>query len=323
MKKVAIIYHFYEADETYRDNLVFFLNVGIDDQADYFIFISGESSIPLIFRDNIKYIFIENKNHDYGGVVNFVKRYKDARYENYIFINSSMRGPFLPTYVKSFWYDNFLNRISGKIALVGGSINLLPETSPHSRHFSKEFDYSAPYIHVQTTAYAMSCDAFSALIDSGIFSIEEDLEKNEIISYYEIRITQELLRRGLSISSLLPLYEYFDNSKRNIEYKDTLYHGDPLYKDAFFGRSVHPYENIFVKTNRNMIDAAELSSLTFTTLALKEAAGGLSESGRDLLKRCHDEVMLVREKLDRKPGKLKRSMKTVLRKLKNLSARKK
>lgn len=321
MKKVAIIYHYYEVDETYRDNLVFFLNVGVDERADYFIFISGECSCPLIYRDNVKYIFIENKNHDYGGIVNFVKRYKDVTYENYIFINSSMRGPFTPTYIKSCWYDNFLDRISDKIAIVGGSINLLPEKSSHSRHFSTKFDYSAPYIHVQTTAYAMSHDAFNSLIDSGIFSIEESLDKNEIISCYEIRITQELLKQGLSISSLLPLYEYFDSSSRDIKYKGTLYHGDPLYKDAFFGRSIHPYENIFVKTNRNMIDSDELNSLTFTTLALKEAAGGLSDSGRDLLKRCHDKVMLVERKLNRKPSKLTKFIKTALKRLKSLSAR--
>ena len=60
--KTAVIYHYFEASNVYRDNLIFFLNVAIDNDIDYFIYISGEGTVDLPAFPNVEYIFIENKN---------------------------------------------------------------------------------------------------------------------------------------------------------------------------------------------------------------------------------------------------------------------
>jgi hypothetical protein len=42
---------------------------------------------------NVQYFFIENKNNDFGAVIEFNKCHKN--YDYYVFVNSSVRGPFL------------------------------------------------------------------------------------------------------------------------------------------------------------------------------------------------------------------------------------
>jgi len=71
--KTAVVYHYYEANSKYKDNFVFFLNTAILDELDYFIYISGTCTANLIKRKNIKYRYIENKNNDFGGLLEFNK----------------------------------------------------------------------------------------------------------------------------------------------------------------------------------------------------------------------------------------------------------
>ena len=105
--KVAIVYHYYEFNEIYRDNYIFFMNCALDSMADFYVMISGDCSVPEIIKDNIKYVYVDNKNHDFGGVCEFVSYYGNLKYDYYLFVNSSMRGPFLPSYYSKNWYHVF------------------------------------------------------------------------------------------------------------------------------------------------------------------------------------------------------------------------
>ncbi len=69
--KKAVIYHYFEKNNIYRDNLIFFLNTAIDKDVDYFIYISGTCSVNLPTPPNIEYIYIENKNYDFGAAISF------------------------------------------------------------------------------------------------------------------------------------------------------------------------------------------------------------------------------------------------------------
>ena len=62
----AVIYHYFEKDSMYRDNLTYFLSTAIHAQADYYIIISGKCSLTLPHFDNVKYIYTENINNDFG-----------------------------------------------------------------------------------------------------------------------------------------------------------------------------------------------------------------------------------------------------------------
>ena len=287
----AIIYHYFELNETYKENLIFFLNTAISNQAEYFIYISGECSVTLPKFSNVHYFFIENKSNDYGGVAKFHQDHKSRSFESYLVINASMRGPFLPTYYNGHWYEIFTSRLSKTIAVVGSSINLLPLDAFHSKRFGQKFNYPPPFTCVQTTAYALSSDAYNILASKGFFDITKALSKSDVIRDYEILLSQIIVNSGLSISSLLPTYEAFDAEHKGVKFPGTLKTGDPLYKSAFYGRSLSPLECVFIKINRDLISPRELCSYTFTALESYYKKGLLNEDGLQLIHKMSQKLL--------------------------------
>lgn len=284
----AVIYHYYELNKTYKDNFIFFLNTAINDDAHYFIFISGTCSIDLPNLTNVDIHFIENKNNDFGAVLAFHKLSKLVRFDNYVFINSSSRGPFLASYFKNKWYEAFTSQLSDRVGLVGSSINLLHETAIHSIEFENRHNFDAPYIHVQTNAYAISAKCYKVLENHNFFDEIGVLDKHQVISDYEILMSQILMKSGFIITSLIPPLTNFSSRRKSVEAIDTSRNGDVLYKSAFYGRTLSPIECVFVKTNRNMISDNELCSHTFTALQERNEQNGLDANGLDLLTRVTD-----------------------------------
>lgn len=290
--KTAIIYHYFEANLKYKDNFVFFLNTAIEEKYDYYIYISGSSSVKLPKRKNIKYRYIEDKNNDFGRLVKFHQEFQSLIFSTYIFINCSVRGPFLPSYFHEKWDTIFSSKLSKNIVLVGSSINLLPSSTKHSELFSQQYHFKPPYIHVQTTAYALSRNGYKILLEKGFFNEDRFLEKNDLICRYEILMSQIILASGHSIGSILPTQYEFNNKKKDTEFQGTTNNGDPLYKYAFYGRSLSPLEIIFIKTNSNMISNRELASYTFTSLSNKANGDFVTKDGRELQKRSKKQMLL-------------------------------
>jgi hypothetical protein len=289
--RTAIIYHYYELDETYRDNLIYFLDCGIDEHAEYFIYISGKCSADLPKRKNIKYLFIKNENNDFGSVIEFSKTQNYQDFDNFVFVNCSVRGPFTPTYFSEPWHHAFTSKLVNDVAMVGSSINLLPEHMPSSIKFSRNKQYKPPFIHVQTYAYAITSQGFDLLKLKGFFDVKGTLSKEQVIQNYEIAISQELLGQGFAIASLLQTQEYFTDDSRTSNYITTAASGDPAFRSAFFGRSISPFDNIFIKTNRNMISNVDLASYTFSGLEHARRSKPVSAQGMKLLERSHSFVI--------------------------------
>ena len=118
LDRLAVIYHYFEVDDEYRDSFLFFLNTGINNKAQYFIYISGPCSVNLPVLPNLEVIYIDNKNFDFGAQYEFSKRNDCLNYNAYIFVNSSMRGPFLPEYYTRDWQLIFTERLKKKLHLL-------------------------------------------------------------------------------------------------------------------------------------------------------------------------------------------------------------
>ena len=288
--KIATIYHYYELNETYKDNFIYFLNTSLFDEIEYFFYISSSCSVELPNLTNVQYTYIENKNNDFGAVVEFSRDKRSLSFDAYIFINSSVRGPFMPSYCSSNWHEIFTLRMSNNIAMVGSSINLLPEGSLISNYFKERFSFDPPYIHVQTTAYALSSYGYCLLLKEKFFDVNENLKKNDVISRYEILLSQILLNNNFSIASILPTHEEFSVSKRGVNFKGTTKNGDPLNLAAFYGRTISPLESVFIKTNRNLVSEKELASYTFTSLVLKDLNSFLTKDGLNLFQKSLEKL---------------------------------
>lgn len=289
ISKAAVFYHYFEKNDKYRDNLIYFLSVGYLEEIDFYIVISGECSIQnLPQKDNIFYIYTKNHNFDFGGYtagINFMLKH-NKNYENYIFVNSSVRGPFLAPYSNKPWINIFSEKLDDNIQLVGSSINIPILKTPEIERF-KDLDIgeSSSHAHVQTTAYAMTSKAFNHLLSINFYDSSEQLSRIDVICRYEIRLSYEIIKKGWTIGCLLPEYNLIDYQTKNID-KSMVLGGEEgaIDRGVYFGRTANPMEILFIKTNRNTISNEELYSYSYTGILQDENRLGTSWKETEILK---------------------------------------
>lgn len=270
-----VFYHFFQKDLTYVANLCHFLEFGYQTDKDYLIIISGKCSLDLPTAANIRYVYAENRNNDYGGYCSALKACDNLNdYDNFFFINSSVRGPyFVHGSSSNDWTTPFTNLLIGNAGLVGSTINILPPSTPESRFYQANFGGVPPYSHVQTTAYAMNKAVLIKLMDSGFFDEDATLSKEAVVAQYELGLSQFALNLGLNLKCLLPEYNQVDYRKAHKEINPTSVNGDVLFRNAYFGRTVHPYECMFIKTNRNLYLESYLDRLAASAYITRKATG--------------------------------------------------
>lgn len=285
MPKTLVIYQYYEASPTYRQNLEYFLGHGYRGDLEYVIVISGGCTVELPTRSNIRYEFVPNSQFDYGAiafVLNHTVQHELHKYRNFVFVNSSVGGPYLPSYWNTSWVDPFLDLLVGDVKLVGATICIPRPGGEWSEKFKARHGGEAPYSHVQTMTYAMDRAALQFLLAKGFFKQNIGTDKGLAIVDYEILMSQLILRNGWNISCLLPEYQLIDYRQPHSDMNPTSGDGDPSFSGGYFGRSPHPFETIFVKTNRNVVEPALLAHLEATqTPGRRNAASAYKSSSRE------------------------------------------
>jgi hypothetical protein len=266
----CIVYHYYEKDETYKDNFNHFLIFGIDDTNDYCILLSGNCSVDIpVHKKNIKVYLFENFNLDYGAYCKLIKSGLEVlNYDFIFFINSSVRGPYIPPYMAESWTNMFINLFDSKVGAVGSTINVLNPSCNEALHYKNIYNQTG-VSHIQTTAYCLSRESLLFLIDCGFYNEDAELDKLSVISKYEIRMSQLLINKGLRIKSVCPEYNRIDFLKEHSDPNPTSGNGDILVENGYWGRAPHPYEVIFIKTNRNIINLDYIERLSLSMLMSK------------------------------------------------------
>lgn len=253
--KYVCIYAYYEKNEEYKNNFEYFLkNGGIINEIDYYIIINGKCSLDIPDRTNIKVLYRENKGYDFGAWQYVIKHHINKPYEYYIFINSSVKGP----YSDKNWLDEFLNLFnSGKdVKLVGTTINIFDEGfegfNLNNETMKIIYDKESPYTHVQSMFFIIDKEAFDFLYKKGFFDDEEKLSNfghiNNVIIYKEIMMSQMIIKNGWNINCILPKYRDLDyrNIKQNINPSGC----DPYWPETYFGNTIQPEDVIFYKGYR-------------------------------------------------------------------------
>lgn len=228
------MYAYYEKNEQYLENLRYFLkNVIVKNPPiDFFVIINGKCSIKT-FPRNVRVIHRENKGFDFGAFSHCISKHMKRTYDYYIFLNSSVRGPF-PKDID--WVHAFLNLFNNDVKLVGTSINLLDGLP-----------------HVQSQFFVLDKEGFSYLKDEHKFFDEKDpvfdsQDINEIIWSKEIRMSSLILEKGWNINAILMNYKNRDYRKLKKNINPT--GPDPFFPNSYWGRSILPEEAIFFKINR-------------------------------------------------------------------------
>lgn len=237
MKNTLISFnHYYDDDRiTNQENLSFFIKHGLieDENIDYnFIISSGDrggDDIPT--KDNVSVLRTENEGYDFGAWGKSLESVNIKNYNNFIFINDTCRGPFIPSYInnKINWVEMFLGSLSEEIKLVGPTWN----TTCDNPHYVK----SLPQNHIQTYCFGTDLVALQILIENKIFSTNNQ-SKQAIIMNHEVRASQVLRENGFKIKPF-QLSQFLEKE-----------HGDIVYDNKYFGATLNPIEIMFIKTNR-------------------------------------------------------------------------
>jgi hypothetical protein len=265
--KNLVIYHYFEKDASYRDNLLHFLLFGVLPELDYIFVMSGNHSVQLPELPNVRYLFTEPKKSDFGGYAQLINEGLNVDpYDNIFFINASVRGPFIPPYHQDTWYEAFLEQMQGDVGMVGMSICSLKEDFRHSINYQSRYGGHPPYSHIQTMAYVLRREVLTQLILDGFYRDDRDSTKTLAIEDYEIHLSQLVLKLGWNLRCLLPEFNSIDYRLFHTNPNPTSTVGDPNEVLGYFGRSAHPYEAIFVKTNRDLYTETYLDRLAYSML---------------------------------------------------------
>jgi hypothetical protein len=248
--KYVCFYAYYEKNQQYKENLEYFLNNrGILDNVDYYIIINGDSTVSIPEKDNIKIIKRENKGFDFGAWSHALKKI-DKSYDYYIFINTSVRGPYVKE--NENWLDKFMELFNKPdVKLVGSTINILEDKHIFGDNLVERFNHEPPYSHVQSMFFILNNEAMQFLNEKDFFneeSMNNETNIHTIILKNEISLSQYILENNWNINCIVP--EYRDQDYRTLVHNINTGYSDVVMPNGFFGRSLTPEEVIFYKAWR-------------------------------------------------------------------------
>jgi hypothetical protein len=242
--RTLIIYSGHEINE----NFLFFCRNGYIDNAKYdFVFIFNNPSLKLEFsieKPNVKIMTRENIGLDFGGWTDVLLskdpdnegRYLYEKYDYFILLNSTVRGPFLPIWYDQlqygYWPELFTSKLNDDVKLVGAAVAF---------YMMKPFISSA-FLVMDQLGLKVARD--SRIIDPQTI----DIKKCEVVMRKEIGLSDAIIQAGYNIYSMLQCYRS-SSLKDYLLPQTSLCHLNP---NAYYGIDVNPYEVIFIKQNRKI-----------------------------------------------------------------------
>jgi hypothetical protein len=192
--------------------------------------INGTCTVEFPQRNNISIIYRENTGFDFQGYYRGLLSLKDKQLlrpnDYYIFMNCTVRGPFLPPYTTRhiYWYTPYIDLLTGNVKLVGSTIN----------------GYISP--HVQTYIFVMDYEGVNFLLTKNFFKL--CTHRDEVITQQEIALSQIILSNGWNMDCLVPEYKNLDYVNK----KNPIKSDDIRFAKNIIGRDLSPYEVIFIKS---------------------------------------------------------------------------
>lgn len=279
--EILLLYVYAGTHSRALGNLKYFIENAVqeNDGIDYYFILQqiekkpiDEKEMPPLPSKNAHYVQHENKCFDFGTFGWFFQQYTEQNYLNqgkstsskdsldpqgkkkldlkkykyFIFMNSSIRGPFFPPYflqilsqsnlIKYYWYSIFIKRLNNKVKLVGCTISC--ETVPHVQTYFFATDYLGLSIIGKPGAHG----ATSA---EGIFACYPTKDHVSINS--ELPISNRILNEGYLIDSMLTKYQTLNFSQPENRFCNK--NLNPYKDKGLEGTSLEPFEVVFVKFN--------------------------------------------------------------------------
>lgn len=228
--KILVLYVFH----IYNDRVKHFLkNVVFRDENIQFMIICNDLSFSLKdIPEHIIFLKRENKGYDFGAwSYGLLHNNIYKHFEHFIFINSSVIGPFLSLQNNSKkWPYLYIDLLKNNIKLIGSTIN------------TKFFP------HVQSYFFVMNKQTLEFLIKKRIFDLEYFTKTFiETIKDKEILMSKLIIKNNWNIGSLMKKYENIDFTKEKF---NTNICTDIMLQKFYDRKLWNQYDFVFIKGNR-------------------------------------------------------------------------
>ncbi|KAI1661749.1 hypothetical protein F4813DRAFT_398299 [Daldinia decipiens] len=237
-----LITYAYTESPTVQENLMFFVEHGLHDSADFIFILNGPTNVANLIpsKANIQVISRANECFDLG-VHGEVLR-KDGlwkKYSRFIILNSSIRGPFMSYWSRTCWSDAFLSRVTKDVKLVGTTATCHPK------------------FHIHPTIWATDSVGMELLLappknppehhgSSQIVALEGCYKSQAQASRGEIEATHVIKKAGYEVDVMIAAFHetgsYEDDCTKDWAQESVLY-------QHFYSRVAHPYETLFIKAD--------------------------------------------------------------------------
>jgi len=229
-----------------KNVLHFIQNALFEDESVTFLFVIN-SPIKISLPSYVKIINRPNIGYDFGGWSYGLltdQLYKD--YDNFILVNSSAIGPFVPSYYTNKWTDIYTQCLKDNVKLFGSTINCSASVyGPVKIDPVKDS-------HIQSYIFSMNKETLAYLIECGIFSVTEYINDfNKLVIEKEIKMSRLIIEKGWNIGCLMDIYKEVDFTFKTPP-KPIKYLGDVMIHDHY-NKTWNLKELVFIKGNRIII----------------------------------------------------------------------
>ncbi|KAI1646354.1 uncharacterized protein F4817DRAFT_366027 [Daldinia loculata] len=240
-----------------RESLMFFVEHGLHGSADFIFILNGPTNVANLIpsKANIQVISRPNECFDLGAHGEVLRKnglWK--KYNRFIMLGSSIRGPFMPYWSRSCWSDAFLSRVTKDVKLVGTTATCHPKFHIHPTIWATDLlgmelllnppkNPPDPYAHHESNQIV-------AL--GGCYKNQAQASRGEIEATYVIK------KAGYKVDAMTAAFHetgsYEEDCSKDWAKESVLY-------QHFYSRTAHPYETLFIKADSG-VDPATLAAHT-------------------------------------------------------------
>lgn len=296
-----LVTYVYSESEESRRNFEFFIAHGLHSQADFIFIFNGETNAPNLLPDvpEIGIVRRNNTCYDLGAhaeVLNKDDLWK--RYKKFILMNSSVRGPFMPTWTDGIcWTNRLLSKITSDVKvrlqcshhtfstiftscvielvadtqkipqLVGTSINCWPTPHVQSMVWATDSEGMGLLLHPPLQSPRHDVWMEKLFTHAAVFPRPDDYKPADL-NWVEKGLSQCFTNRQKAVEAEISATGIILGANKKVDvlltkYQTTLDHNamsfcepfeywDPQAEGGYDGANIHPYESMFIKTNRGI-----------------------------------------------------------------------
>ena len=244
--RTLVLYVFHQ----YNNRVDYFLkNAIFQDPEVIFLVICNDLHLKFEVPPYVSTMHRENKGYDFGAWSDgLLHQNVYKRFDNFIFVNSSVIGPYLPLGFKGRWTDIYLNGLSDTVKLFGSTINCHFHMRPDIPIKQQPMVFS----HIQSYIFSMNLETLNYLIKCEIFSeTNHSSSFDKTIENKEVGMSRKIIENGWNIGCLMTRYKDVDFRfiYKSIEEYDIEFLGDIMYPQHL-NKLFTTKELVFIKGNR-------------------------------------------------------------------------